>query len=313
MNERQDGAAAPSNTHETDFPTAGRDGYWIRILFHGLLAGWADNNHLCVGALNGLSDHFLKLTLHERNGPMCQFTISESDPIKLIATNEHYNGIHQLRLPIKDAVFDIYGDRVPYYGQQYRHDFRWLLDFERVHKNDHDVAGQRLTKKCDRLQPRFQINTGLLYTLVRSIPLLVKRENCEQYLGRSAQIFAVNLYATNNSSAMLHVGNNIQIVLSQKAKWDIVLRNDCPYTNPVKPKDPVDTSMLNDAFDPPKKAGYFSYLSAIDPNDRAEKEWWNEEQKCIDFGADLGDIYPYSRKKRARDARTDPCGEAFFG
>lgn len=309
MNNQQENAITLTLPPEADFPAAGPNGYWIRILFHGLLAGWMDNGQLHVGALNRIPDHFLKLTVHQRNGAFTQFPITESTPITLNAQGEIANQIRSLQLTIPDTAFEVGGDRTLYYGQQYRHDFRWLLDFERMHKNDH-AAGQRLTKKLNRLQPQFHLNAGLLYTLVRSIPLQIERGGHQHYLGRTAQTFAVNLYGPSNASATLQAGT-MQMDLPATSQWDVVLRNDCDCVS-TGTGGAVDLSELNATFHAPQ-AGQFEYQSAVDPYSAAEQQWWQLEQTGIDFGLELSGIYPFSILKTPPDSRTDPCGEAFFG
>ena len=149
--------------------------YWIRVLFHGLMTGcFRDARCYEVGILkNSPPTHTLRLSVWEKSAQQVQLV---RDPFTI------KNGLNQnsiIRLDVKcpapgnDKVccyqksgpFDRHDPSID------RNDFRWSTDFE-----NNEFFRRKLEKRSGDLTPKFRIeNSGTLFTLVRSVPLIIER------------------------------------------------------------------------------------------------------------------------------------------
>ena len=302
----------PSFGISNEFTDQVRDSYWIRVLFHGLLVGCIKDGQLQVGALKDVAHHNIAIRVYEKGNdtPICERILSPTDHISLQVSAPLSQGVSQYHVPLVDIDLD----RASYENQEFRHDFRWLIDFEKIYKTN----GKPIKKKRDKLSPRFQLNSGILYTLVRSIPLNLKKDGIPdpEPFGRSAQIFAANIYRMPGSKAKFTIDDKPVLPighLSSDHQYDIVFSNDCDSEDTIKIGSEVDTSELNKAFDVEEQ---IKLVCGADPVSDYEIKWWEKEKNGIDFGAYLKNTYDThdsSKEKLILVTRVDPCGEAFLG
>ncbi len=295
-----------------------RDSSWIRVLFHGLLLGCIDKNgHLEVGAYKK-DGHSIAISLYERGNPQVKVK-------RILSDRDDYKNI---RLSVDDVSppsvqkylvpgADIHQNRntIEYQAQTYRHDFEWLIDFERIYSPNGRPVKPVKKKNPDLLYPRFHLNSGLLYTLVRSLPLEIKKGDEFISFGRTAQVFAANIYgAPFLSNGTLKIDDEVH-TLSNLMQYDIVFSNDCVCDAPIQKRQKVDISELSGAFMVQQPIELVCGINSDVNTEEGRKEykWWQDEKDGVDFGVQLKDTYdPEVSKNQTWVTRVDPCGEAFL-
>jgi hypothetical protein len=195
----------------------------------------------------------------------------------------------------------------------HRSDFRWIVDFEA-----NDLHSGTVGKHGKLLRPRFYLENGVVFTFIRSIPLLKERKESgkrqARILGRVAQVTAAYIYLARGDSPAALIVNGEKIPFASGSKYDVVLRNDCPPGTLID-GDVVDTTELNKTFTPPARQAHFTLLPGIE-GPSAER-MMDAEVKGLDLGelslffggllsAGDGEVVPTV-------TRTHPCGGAFFG
>jgi hypothetical protein len=298
------------NTTINEVPES-RDNTWIRILFHGLLVGNFKNGGVEVGAYNNTTNHSPKVGIWRRGDCKAEKVyilgsglsalskiFLDIDPPRQVGIQRHQDSA------ITDADFEKYRkvDDSALYGHQ--HDFRWLLDFEKIHET-------RLTKKPQYLFPRFYVNTGKIYTLFRSELLSLRRNNTISNFGRLAQVFAVKIDYNESSTAKLKIEGEMDFEFNPLYTYDIVFSNDCHSSGVQDTSAIIDTTLLQKAFEKPRN-GYFDIIPRSVPSEDntigPEIRWYLNEFRNLNLGPYLFNLYDPMTMISSRIA---PCGGAF--
>lgn len=307
------------STTTPDYITDIRPRYpWIKVLFHGLMTGCfnRENTSYEVGLLRRAS-HTIQLNVWEPQGKNPQ-QFNENSKQAILKINHRDSRNNKVKRFQPRANFDRLVD--PGTSNVIRHDFRWILDFERddMHGQD-DVSqggGRRpLTKIPNKLKPKFRLeNGGVLFTLVRAIPILKQRQGQALYLGRIAQIMAAYIdppdYPVGMPPAELTIDGGKPYRFDINKKYEIVLRNDCESSEAANV---IDTTYLRDAFQRTSK-GHFDLLPGLD-NEQAKIMMAEELANGIagECGSELGGLFDFLKERKIRASRYNPCGKAFYG
>lgn len=293
---------------------------WIKVLFHGLMTGCFRDAHKTyeVGLLQD-NDHTIQLNIWDSNGKHSQ-PFDEKSKKATLRINHKDSGKNLVRRFQVGANFDRRFDPGPF--SDLRHDFRWALDFE-----GGELHSVELTKNAGRLTPRFRIeNGGVLFTLVRSVPILknrVEEGNARtRLLGRIAQIMAAYIdlpdFPDDQHPAELFIDDSYKFTFDPNKRYEIVLRNDCPEESPdcFYEGDVLDTTLLKAAFQKPPNQEFFLLLLGLDGDlARAMVEVELANGIRNECGLELGNLFSFLRltDDKILASRYNPCGKAFYG
>lgn len=290
---------------------------WIKVLFHGLMTGCFSAAHQTyeVGLLE-TDEHTIQLNVWDSGVRHCQALDEDSQAVLRINHRDSKNNL--VKKFQVGAEFDRTVD--PCTSNDLRHDFRWLLDFEGM-----DLHATKLDKNGDELHPRFRLeNGGVLFTLVRSVPILKnRRENGQprtRLLGRIGQIVAAYVFLPEfpdgQYPAELLIDGESAYQFQPDRKYEIVLRNDCAddSSDCFDEGDILDTTILNDAFRRPDGKEHFTLLLGLD-DDSARRMMENELANGIreECGFELGRQFDFLSEAKPQASRYNPCGKAFYG
>lgn len=167
----------------------------IRVLFHGLTLSWfTSDGCYVVGAYNEEANHRRRLQVWELNpdkmiGDYDKFNVNSTINLDVISPLRDFERPGKFE-PRSFNRLDDAGGGNPYY----RHHFRWKLNFGK------ELYGDHLNKMDEKVRPLFTMNSGLLYTACRSIPLHKEEAASVEPLGRVAEFTAANIYFQPPSS-----------------------------------------------------------------------------------------------------------------
>lgn len=295
--------------------------YSIRVLFHGLLVG-CFNGDGCyeVGVFNDSPSHRLRLSVWKKSkAGKDELIYAAEGGQKLTASSEARLKVYRPRDGFSTlSRFEVDGEFDRHDERTHRHDFRWIVDFENAELHDGPVR-----KRGELLRPRCYLENGVVFTFIRSVPLLKERKEQGRrrtlLLGRVAQVTGAYIYlAPGRSSkpAAELIVDGESVPFSGGAKYDVVLRNDCPAGDSAGATDDVvDTTQLNATFTPPARQRHFTILPGL--TGQAAERMMDREVKGLDLG-ELSTFFapsllPSDGTVRARLSRQNPCGGAFFG
>ncbi len=292
---------------------------WIKVLFHGLMTGCFrdDNKSYEVGMLRDV-DHTIQLNVWDvgKKNPQ-PFTNTSRAVLRINHQDSNNNLVQRFQL---GQEFDRSFDSATL--GELRHDFRWLLDFEAP-----DMHGDKLSKVSGSLHPRFSLeNSGVIFTLVRSVPILKNRREAgvprTRLLGRIGQIVAAYIFLpvfpAGQYPAELIIDNVVRYRFEPIKNYEIVLRNDCPDDSPAcfDESDVLDTTTLNRAFRSPSSKEHFTLLLGLDRG-AARRMMMDELANGIkeECGFELGAQFDFLklRDDQIEASRYNPCGKAFYG
>lgn len=281
----------------------------IRVLFHGLMFSWfTANGDYVVGSYNGSSEHRRRLKVWERG--------QGSSPDKLIGDyvyGKNFNDDSILKLEVLSplAGYERPGKFEPSAFNRlidtssvpnYRHHFRWSLNFGR------ELYGDHLSKLDNKVKPLFTTNSGLLYTACRSIPTVREEGGINQPLGRVAEFSAANVYfqrpVDSDLCALLRIDNRTANAFVWGRQYIVYWDNSCEPEECTADKE-LDMSQLNHALNRPSSR-FVKIRNGI-PCDQ-EDDISRDEQNDIDIRRA---IQMHSLNLDA--SRFDPCGGGWIG
>lgn len=287
---------------------------WIRVLIHGLFVSafkrGEDNKPILeVGALmDPIPGHRLSLELWDRDSP------SQEQPLKDFSVVS--NSIAHLAISEPEGIYRHQQIReFKWSGTDDRYDFRWLVDFE-----NHLYRGNKCGKR--RIGFRFDVNEGVTFTLLRSLPLRLRTDGgSHESWRRIAQVMAIDIDYREGRTARLWTEGGDEEELSELIRYNVVLRNDCLSTCPGLPNNKSDfTELFRTIIKPSGESDYEVFKETaitpeignilmdhevrgiggiIDPPEKQLAGLWNtfEPSSPLDGG----------------DSKIDPCGMGFFG
>lgn len=283
----------------------------IRVLFHGLLiSSFATNGNYLVNAYNGaLATHQPRLRVFERgvSAPIGDYIydrhFGQDTPLKL----EVMKPLPSYRQPGKFQPGDF--DRTRDGGVlNYRHDFRWLPNFAT------DLYGVPLTPNGQKLKPKLELDSGLVYTANRTILLdKHKRLGQRQHWGRVAEFSAANIYfdpaAATGACARLLINNIEMNAFNAGKQYLIYWDNTCPPQLCDPSDEVVDMSQLGDAFDKQgndlvdaKRCRPCNYPDTISEQEENEGDIRGRFEQLAPTVKNLFEV-----------SRFDPCGSGWIG
>ncbi|MFN0109943.1 MAG: hypothetical protein ACKVZH_13900 [Blastocatellia bacterium] len=293
---------------EANFIAPARTPGWIRVLTHGLFVGAfrRDAEGRAMLEVASLKDpspkHQLILELWDRGNPI--------QPLKSFPVT--HSSVVSLEIGDPDGVSTYQqADEFKWQESDDRYDARWMADFER------DFFGQKCGKQ--ELGLRFLINEGLLFTLLRSIPVFLSENNGQPTEWRRiAQVMAIDIEYRTGRTAQLKVGDE-STPLSKLGKFNVVLRNDCGGEGAENGTSDF-TELFRTVVKPDGKPDFAIHKNPHIPDAIALITMDNEirgiggmlgtpEQQLLG----LHSIFRISSPFDAGDASIDPCGEGFFG
>ncbi len=275
----------------------------VQVLIHGLFAAAMKGTTFECGRLaDDIRGHDFKMTICNRS--------DSSDFIDIIPRNNQVVKITSQR-PSGVCLYQ----PTPTFNRLTatdRYDFRWAVDLES------EIYPKRCKKYSEKLTPRFSIETGMAYTLMRSIPLKKLADDRFSDFGMIGQVLAIGI--NDDEIAKISVGN-FPLTLNQNHKYNIVLRYDCKDSNP-RGRTRSDFHHLLSAFGPPSTQNPNNVPELWLPldNSGAAEQAWKEYEGLKSRGggetseeqlAGLKEIYTGYKERAA--ARTDPCGMGFLG
>lgn len=285
---------------------------WIRVLIHGLFVsafkrGTDGKPVLEVGALIDPSPgHAKSLQIWNRD--------SSQEPPPLPINN---NSIVHLEINNPVGVSRYQQAREFQWSElDDRYDFRWLVDFE-----NHLYRGKPCGKR--RMGFRFDVNEGVVFTLLRSLPLRLRTDGGSPLRWRRiAQVIAIDIEHQPGRTANLRIEGGDTIPLSPLSRFNIVLRNDCRFANcpgmgggrsdftelfgmVIKPNGESDFEVFKDP-DIPSSIGEL----LMDDEVRKLGSIFDPPEKQL---LGLWDVFQPSSPFDDADSKIDPCGMGFFG
>lgn len=287
----------------------------IRVLFHGLMMGWftAEGCYV-VGSYNQETDHVRRVRVWERNPDNLigdyvygkDFTDDSTLKLNVISPLPNFKHPGKFEPTGFNRLSDV-GDGNPYY----RHHFRWALNFGK------ELYSSHRNKIHNKVSPLFAMNSGLLYTACRSIPLNKEENGQEVPLGRVAEFAAANIYFARPSSgdlcALLLIDGQLKNAFVHGRQYVVYWDNSCEPDNCVNGKI-IDMTRLNNALVRPGTR-FVNLKNGIDcdmPDAISE-----EEQKDIDIrkGLQMHSLgFEHLDPQILFDvSRFDPCGGGWIG
>jgi hypothetical protein len=285
---------------------------WIRVLIHGLF--------VCAFKQEEEKPPILEVAALKEPTPKHQLNLHKFNREVIDAEHKIIIGHDDIvQLKISDAAGVIryqQPNEFKFRPEDDRRDFRWLIDFENELFNS-ECASQNTGF-------RFEVNDGLAYTMIRSIPLhrITDNGNPEEWR-RVALVMAVDIdYRHGRVARLFNKQGDIISEFEASTRYNLALRNDCegvPCHEPSHPNANTGTD-LNELFQAVVKPVNKPDFKII----RSGLPLWVEDLILDEEIMGTGGIDgPASKQLRGltkifkpsgnRDTARHPCGPAFFG